>query len=188
MPLEGDRIRLREERPSDMAFLASLRNNLETQGWSKILPPDYTEAMYRKRFEERTFSFDPDEGRFIIEEKESGQIVGNIGYSGLRRRHSATIGLAIAKPYWGTGMAFEAQETLLKFLFTELGLRVVRLWTHSGNPRAVGLAEKSGFRISVRMRESIFQRGKRYDNLMMDLLREEYFSRHPEVADDLPSI
>ena len=45
MPLEGKLVILREERPEDMKFLVVLRNDLETQAWSKFLPPDYTEAM-----------------------------------------------------------------------------------------------------------------------------------------------
>ena len=75
---------------------------------------------------------------------------------------------------------------LLAFLYQELGLRVVRLYTHSGNPRAVKLAGKSGFQVSVRQREAIFKNGELYDNLVMDMLREEYIARHPELADKLP--
>src|SRR3990170_6964868 len=35
MPLEGKLVILREERPEDVKFLAFLRNDLETQAWSK---------------------------------------------------------------------------------------------------------------------------------------------------------
>jgi len=77
---------------------------------------------------------------------------------------------------------------MLKFLFLELGLRVVRLYTHAGNPRAVKLAEKAGFQVSARQRQAIFKNGELYDNLIMDLLREEYFARHPQLVDNLPSL
>jgi RimJ/RimL family protein N-acetyltransferase len=73
-------------------------------------------------------------------------------------------------------------------LFIELGLRVVRLYTHSGNPRAVRRAEKAGFRVSVRQRQAIFKNGELYDELMMDLLREEYFTGHPDLIDNLPEL
>lgn len=188
MPIEGQRVVLREERPEDMKALVEMRNDLETQAWSKTLPPDYTERMYLKRFEERAFSFDRDDGRFIIEDKQSGDFAGMISYSELEPRFSAVIGFVVPKPFWGTGIAFDAQEVLLKFLFEELGLRVIRLWTHSGNPRAVGLAQKSGFKVSVRVRQAIFKDGKLYDNLVMDLLREEYFELHPELKDHLPPL
>ncbi len=188
MPLEGELAILREEQRQDQAFLAALRNDLQTQAWSKALPPDYTEAMYVKRFEDREFSYERNEARFIIVDKETDEPAGHIGYTNLDPRFSVGIGIVIAQRFWGTGIAFDAQETLLAFLFQELGVRVVRLWTHSGNPRAVRLAQRSGFRISARMREAIFKNGQRYDNLILDLLREEYFALHPDLTDDLPAL
>ena len=188
MPLEGERVLLREERPSDLATLLALRNDLETQGWNKALPPAYTLEMYRRRHEAAEFSYDPREARFTIEEKATAEVVGTVGYTGLEPRLSASIGIMLARHFWGKGYALEAQELLLRFLFTELGLRVVRLWTHSGNPRAVGLAEKSGFRVAVRLREAVYKGGLLVDTLMMDLTREEYFQRHPESEDGLPQL
>jgi RimJ/RimL family protein N-acetyltransferase len=188
MPLEGELVLLREEQRGDLEFLKDLRNDMETQAWSKSLPPDFTEPMYVRRFESREFSFDPTEGRFTIVHKETGERVGHIGYSNLEPRFSVNLGIAIAKQFWGTGAALDAQEVLLQFLFVELGLRVVRLWTHSGNPRAIRLAQKSGFVVSCRMREAIVKDGGLHDNLLVDLLREEYFALHPELPDTLPSL
>lgn len=187
MALEGERVILREERPEDMKLLVALRNDLETQAWGKSLPPDYTEAMYLKRFEGREFSFDREDGRFIIVSKETGEFAGTISYSDLRPRWTATIGIMVARKFWGSGFAYEAQEILLRFLIEELGLRVIRLYTHSGNPRAVRLAERSGFRISVRQRQAVFKGGELHDTLLMDLLREEYYRLHPSLSDRLPS-
>jgi len=186
--LEGERTVLREEREEDIQPLAALRNDLETQAWSKTLPPDYTEAMYMQRYRDREFSYDRFDGRFIIVSKETGDFAGTISYTGLQPRWSATIGIMLEKKFWGSGFAYDAQEVLLKFMFQELGLRVIRLYTHNGNDRAVRLAEKSGFRVSSRQRQSIFKNGELYDNLMMDLLREEYFALHPDLVDNLPPL
>lgn len=188
MPLEGKMTILREERKEDMPFLLDLRNNLPTQGFTKSLPTDYTLPMYTKRFESREFSFDRGDGRFVILHKDSGEPAGTIGYVDHEPRHAATIGIAVAREFWGKGLAFDAQEVLLKFLFNELGLRVVRLWTNSGNPAAVKLAERSGFKVAVRGREAVFRLGAVYDNLMMDLLREEYYQAHPDLKDNLPGL
>ena len=188
MPLEGELVILREEQPEDMPLLTALRNDLETQAWSKTLPPDYTETMYMKRFRDREYSYDPQEGRFIIIERASSEFAGSISYTGLKPRWSATIGLMVEKKFWGTGLAMDAQETLLQFLFVELGLRVVSLFTHGGNPRAVRLAEKAGFKVTARQRQAIFKNGEIFDNIVMDLLREEYFSHHPRLEDHLPPL
>ncbi len=186
MAIEGNLIRLREERQSDLDLQVRLRNDLDTQAWSKTLPPDYTEFMFRQRYEDRKFSYDRDDGRFIIEFKENGEAIGYMSFSNLTYRMDATIGVMLDKKYWGSGVAFEAQELLIRFLFQEMGVRVVRLWTQSGNPRAVGLAEKSGFQVSLRRREAIFKNGQLFDNIGMDILREEYYDLHPELSDNLP--
>jgi len=188
MPLEGRLVILREEQREDLDFLRELRNDLDTQAWSKTLPPDYTDVMLARRFEAREFSYDPLLGRFIIVEKRTGERVGNISYTELERRFSATLGVMVSKKFWGSGLALDAQEVLLRFLFVELGVRVVRLWTHSGNPRAIELGKKSGFQVSGRLRESVYKGGRLLDTIAADLLREEYFARHPELEDGLPPL
>lgn len=187
MSMEGELVILREERLEDMPSFAALQNDLDTQGWGKTLPPDYTENMYIKRFEGREFSYDPKDARFVVVSKENGEFAGMISYAGLRPRWSVMIGIIMAKKFWGTGFAYDAQEVLLNFLFQELGLQVVRIYTNSGRPHAVNLAKKSGFVITGRQRQSVLRRGGVYDGLMMDLLREEYFAQHPQLVDNLPS-
>jgi len=101
-----------------------------------------------------------------------------IGYTDYREhppRLGATVGMAIGVEFWGKGYALDAAEILLGFLFEERGLHVVRIWTQSGNLRAVSLAEKMGFKTSACLRESAIINGKLYDTLLMDLLREEYY-------------
>jgi RimJ/RimL family protein N-acetyltransferase len=186
MALEGKLVILREERHEDQPLFVDLRNDLETQGWNVALPPTYTVGMYVKRLEAMEFSYDRDSARLSVVEKASGDLAGYITYSDVTPRIGATIGIAIAKPFWGTGVAYDAQEVLLRFLFLELGLRVVHLWSHSGNPRALGLAEKAGFRITGRVREGMYKNGKLLDTVVMSVLREEYFAIHPEYEDLLP--
>lgn len=188
MKLEGDLIRLREERMEDMDVMRRLRNDLDTQAWTKTLPPDYTMEMIEGRHKQRAFSFDRDEGRFAIVWKETGECIGHMGYSNLDQRWAVTIGIAVLREFWGTGAAAEAQAITLRFAFEELGVRVVRLWTNSGNPGAVGLAKKAGFKDAFRGREAVFRRGEFYDNLSMDILRHEYYALHPELEDGMPPL
>ncbi len=182
MPLEGEKVVLRERRESDIPLLRELRNDLVTQGWSRALPPDYTDSMIKKRMDAREFSFNPKEGYFIIELKETGKEVGAIGYTDLEPRFSATIGIQLKKEFFGKSYAFDAQECLLKFLFCELGVQIVRLWTQSGNPGAIGLAKKSGFKMAFQVREAVILRGKLFNNVHMDLLAEEYFEIHSDLS------
>jgi RimJ/RimL family protein N-acetyltransferase len=184
--IEGTRVRLREERADDIDFVTALRNDLDTQAWPKSLPPHYTREMMAKRYEAREFSFEPDDGRFIIEEKETGDRVGFVGYMGLVPRFSANLGVMVAKHYWGSGHAREANDLLLQFMFEELGLRVVRLWTHTLNPRAVTLAETLGFRVAIRFRSSVYRDGQLGGSVVMDLTRQEFYELREDLTDRLP--
>lgn len=183
MPLQGDNVILRELRDEDLPLLVEMRNDLETQGWSRTLPPDYTSEMIRKRYGDRSFEYRRDSGYFVVESRASGEAIGVANYIDAIDRHEAQIGIMIAREHWGSGASFEASDLLLRFLFEELGLVVVRLWTQSGNPRAVKLAEKLGFRMGVRFQRGIWKGGDYRDNLAMDLLREEWYERHPDLED-----
>ena len=188
MPLSGKQIFLREIKQEDFPFFIKMRNDLETQAWNSILPPDYTLEMVKQRYNSREFSFDRTSATFVIEEIASGNFVGSIAYSNLTKRFGCEIGIRILKDYWGSGYPIEAQEIILHFLFHELGLRVVRLWTHSLNIRAIKLAQKIGFKIATRQREGLYRNGQLVDNIGMDLLREEYYANHPELKDNLPTL
>jgi RimJ/RimL family protein N-acetyltransferase len=188
VPLEGELVVLREEHRDDQKVFAALRNDLDTQAWAKALPPDYTEEMHVKRFEGLEFTFQRTSARFVMEDKASGRVAGFVSYNGEQHRLSASIGIVVAREFWGTGVALDAQETLLRFLFGELGLREVHLWTHSGLPKAIGLAGRSGFVECIRLRESVFKNGRLLDAVVMSLLREDYYARHSELTDRLPRI
>ncbi len=185
MPLVGERVRLREVRPEDFPLLVSIRNDVDTQGWSRTLPPDYTLEMIEKRYGGRDFEYRRDSAMFMIETIDDDLTIGSISYTELVDRMEATIGIAVLSEHWGLGASGEACQLLLRFLFVELGLRVVRLWTQSGNVRAVRSAEKLGFTVAVRHREAIFKGGGYFDNLVMDLLREEWYALHPDLEDHL---
>lgn len=185
MPLEGDIVRLREVREADLPVFVELRNDLETQAWSRTLPPDYTVEMVRRRYWDRDFSYRREDAIFIVEIKETAEVAGMISYSDLVDRMEATWGLAIHRRFWGTGVALDAGDTLLRFLFEELGLRVVRLYTQTENARAVAAFEKLGFQEATRTPNAIFKAGRYADNLTMDLLREEWYALHPDLEDQL---
>ena len=185
MPLEGERVLLREPREDDLEMFVQLRNDLATQAWSRTLPPDYTIEMIRRRYWDRDFSYRRDHGIFVIELKEDGSRVGTVSYSEVVDRMEATWGVAIDERYGGSGVAHDAGDTLLRFLFEELGLRVVRLYTQTENVRAVGAFRKLGFREAVRTPNAVFKAGRHADNLSMDLLREEWYALHPALTDGL---
>jgi len=171
--LVGKLVKLRAVQDEDYEYISSLKNDLRTQGWSQRLPPCVTPKKVKEGFEKILKRSNA--GIFAIETKEDGRMIGYMNYEEDTPRLGATLGIVIGFEYWGKGYAYEAQELLLRFLYEERGLQVVRLWTQSGNMRAVNAAKKVGFKISARMRESNIIKGEVFDTLFMDMLREEYY-------------
>jgi RimJ/RimL family protein N-acetyltransferase len=177
--LSGSLVNLRPLRDEDFEFLAGLRNDMRTQGWNQRLPPCYTPKMVKERVEK---DYDkPNRGVWGIETKD-GKLVGYINYEETPPRLGATIGVITCVESWGKGHAREAMELILRFLFEERGLQVASLWTLSDRVRMIGLAQKLGFKASARLRESAIVGGKVYDTLVMDMIREEYLSKHSKMA------
>lgn len=181
--LSGQLVNLRPIKESDLEYLVVLRNDMRTQGWNQRLPPCYTPKKVMERIKKNVGL---NKGIWAIETK-NGKIVGQISYDEERVRLSAAIGILTGTEAWGKGYAKEAMELILRFLFEERGLRVAILYTLADRVRMIGLAEKLGFRISVRMRESAIIGGKAYDMLIMDLLREEYYSSR-NMPDGMPAL
>jgi RimJ/RimL family protein N-acetyltransferase len=170
--LQGKKVRLRPLKEEDYEYLASLKNNMYTQAWNQRLPPNYTAEKIRKRFQEAN---DKPNCAILAIETLDGTLVGHLNYNEGMPRFDASLGIVIGKEHWGKGLAEEAQELLLEFLFVERGLQVVRLWTQTGFPWAIKAAEKLGFKVMIRFRENTIIDGKIVDTIYMDLLREEYF-------------
>jgi len=182
--LTGKLVKLRPVRDSDFEYFASLKNDMRTQAWNQRLPPCFSPATMKERYERNLKR--PNTGVFAIETLD-GQLIGSMEYREGPPRLSATIGTIVGMEHWGRGHGAEAIELVLRFLFQERGLQVVGLWTQTGNPRAVRAAEKLGFRIGARLRENSVIDGKVVDTLYMDLLREEWYASRG-IQDTLPAL
>ncbi len=126
----------------------------------------WLEQMLDPKTEGRTFT--------IITKK--GQPIGNIGFNHLtyQNRHG-TMGIVIGeKDLWDEGYGTDAINTLLRFGFEELGLRMIELNLEEGNARALACYKKCGFVLDGRARQHTFHDGKYVDDLHMSVLAEEW--------------
>jgi len=87
----------------------------------------------------------------------------------------AFVGLGIGETeYWSKGYGTDVMNVLLLFAFTEINLKRVTLTVSEYNPRAIRSYEKAGFRHEERKRQLLNREGKRWDELSMGILREEW--------------
>lgn len=121
---------------------------------------DYMEPLYEKKEDEIAYTRDYiryqygfyDFGMWIIEEKETGRIIGRAGFDMRQGYEEPEMGYLIRKEYQRRGYATEVCRALLDYGREEMGFTTVRAFTSPGNQASVKLLEELGF---VFMEETI---------------------------------
>ncbi len=115
---------------------------------------------------------------WAIVEKETGTIVGSIGFEEDKYRpdiNSREMGYSLAKSRWGKGYMTEAAKRLIRYGFEELRLDVLMIRTSDTNRRSQRVIEKCGFTYEGTLRRAY----RTYDRYMREvrcysMLKEEY--------------
>jgi RimJ/RimL family protein N-acetyltransferase len=82
--------------------------------------------------------------------------------------------------YWGRGYGTETIRLMLRYAFETLELHRVDLRVAEYNVRAIRCYEKCGFRREGVLRDSFFVDGRRHNDVLMAILREEWETMLPE--------
>ncbi len=85
-------------------------------------------------------------GMWALEERETSAFVGRVGFIDPPGWPGFELGWALARPFWGRGLAFEAALKALDRAFGELGRDHVISLIHPDNTRSLKLAERLGER------------------------------------------
>lgn len=110
-----------------------------------------------------------------IELKENNKLIGTIDFvSWQTAHHTAEIGYAISKDYWGKGITTEACEALIQFGFTYMDLVRIQARCMKENIASQRVMEKNGMIFEGIIRKSIFSKGVHHDIKMYSILKEEY--------------
>lgn len=78
----------------------------------------------------------------------------------------------------GKGYGTDALRVMLRYAFQELNLHRVFLDVIAYNEAAIRAYERVGFVLEGRMREGVYRDGKRYDRLIMGILRPDWERSH----------
>ena len=110
--------------------------------------------------------------RTLAEDKLIGELgLDVVNWSG----RDAFVGLGIGETeYWSKGYGTDVMNVLLRFAFIEINLRRVTLTVFGYNPRAIRSYEKAGFRHEGHLRDFLNREGRRWDEIYMGILREEW--------------
>lgn len=125
---------------------------------------------------------------FSIRTLAEDKLIGELGLDVVNwPGRDAFVGLGIGETeYWSKGYGTDVMNVLLRFAFTEINLRRVTLTVFEYNPRAIRSYEKAGFRHEGHLRNYLNREGRRWNELYMGILREEWMERnnHAPSAED----
>jgi RimJ/RimL family protein N-acetyltransferase len=113
---------------------------------------------------------------FAIRTLKEDQLIGFVGLNSIQWHHGdAWVGIGIGeREYWGKGYGTDAMRLILRYAFTELNLYRVSLGVFEYNPRALRSYQKAGFVVEGRVRQALLRDGRRWDWIVMGILREEW--------------
>ncbi|RFU70055.1 N-acetyltransferase [Peribacillus saganii] len=168
----GERIRLSAAREEDISIMMKWGEDAE------YLRNVDTEIAFPKNKEELALEgkASPNEVYFRLRTIEDDQLIGFIAIHSIEwNNRTGLLAIGIGDPSnHNKGYGTEALKLILRYAFHELNLDRVGLEVIEYNKGGVRAYEKAGFQQEGRKRSVVYRDGKRYDMIVMGVLRHEW--------------
>jgi RimJ/RimL family protein N-acetyltransferase len=123
---------------------------------------------------EASVKYRSDRVEFAILERSTGHLIGSCGLFDIQTNNKATLGIAIADPkFWNKGFGTDATRLLVEYGMFFRNLHHIKLEYVDFNARGRRAYEKAGFREAGRLRGCVLVGGERYDEVIMDITRDD---------------
>lgn len=111
-----------------------------------------------------------------IVQQETNKVIGDIGLHFIDSdpHQQVEIGYTLSPDFHGQGIATEAVQEIISFLFNNLQKHRIFASVDPLNSPSFRLLEKLGFRKEAHFKKSLFFKGEWVDDLMYGLLTEEW--------------
>lgn len=178
--LEGEKVRLRDWRPSDLRPLRDLLD--PTRPWHETNGPYFgtptaaaADSTARELTTPKTEPVDPRTSLAVCDLKD-GRLIGRVSwYWESRQTDWRRMGLAIYdERYWGGGYGTEALRLWTTYLFARTDTLRLDFATFSGNPGMIAVGRRLGFVEEGRFRRARRWAGGVHDAVVYGVLREEW--------------
>ena len=177
----GDQVKLTAEEPENMSkAFARWSRDSEYHRMLNFSPGVlWSDKKWKEWLEKDLEKDSQDEFFFAIHTTADDRLIGFIGLmSPDWNQRDAWIVIGIGdRNDWGKGYGTDAMRLLLKYAFTELNLFRVTLGLFDYNRRAYRSYEKVGFVLEGRQRNIVNREGRRWDVLVMGILKSEWEQR-----------
>ncbi len=178
--LTGKFVRLSAFDPEEMgkAFARWNMNSEYVRLLNSSALPMRSAKSNAKRLEENIVESSLASYDFSIRTLADDKLIGELGLEVVDWvGRDAFVGLGIGETeYWNKGYGTDIMNVLLRYAFTEINLRRVSLTVFEYNPRAIRSYEKAGFRREGQLRNLLNRAGRRWNEIYMGILREEWMA------------
>jgi len=116
-----------------------------------------------------------------------GALIGTMGLHQINLLHgTATTGSVIFdEVYRNQGYGTDAKMILLDYAFNMLGLEVVESRAIGFNERSSAYSQKCGYKVEARLCSRFYRFGKRHDEIILSVVREQWLPLWEEYKKDL---
>ena len=179
LPLESARLNLRRFRESDLEPFHTYRSDPDVgkyQGWS-ALTLDEARQFIETQDEHMPGALGVG-AQIAIELKASGEMVGDVFLNTpADEPDHAQFGYTLGREHQGKGVATEAVETLLDYVFGPLDKHRATALTFADNARSVALLERIGMRREAHHLQSSRLDGAWVDDYVYAMLQSDWLLR-----------
>jgi RimJ/RimL family protein N-acetyltransferase len=182
--LRGKLAYLRGIERDDLELVHQMVNDEEMMGWSRFRP-DHTQSMasLEQDYERELKGESPTKRTFVIVQKAGGRALGWCSIRWYRPwQTTADIGMVLRKESRGKGIGTEVTGLLTALAFDQYNMHKVELFTRTDNFAMIRAAQKNGFKVEGKIRESLYFDGKFHDGCAMGVLRDEFEKVRPKIG------
>ena len=113
-----------------------------------------------------------------IEWKETGRIIGTIGFMWIQRDNAAAeVGYSLSRAYWNRGIMTEALSALLRYGFRSMNLNRIEAQHETENPASGAVMRKCGMQREGLLRQRLLNKGRFVDVELYAILRKDFAIR-----------
>jgi RimJ/RimL family protein N-acetyltransferase len=176
--MSGHTVGLALMRPEDVPALARWNQDLDFT--ARIGTPGEAHTLeMRQEFYQKHSRPRQDNVEFAVILLTNGRLVGFGGLSDISRALTATLFVGIGESdLCGKGLGTEATRLICEYGFFFRNLHSIKVEVNGYNRRAIRVYERLGFKPAGRLRGVIMLNGRRYDQIIMDLVRAEFELHH----------
>ena len=175
---EGERVRLTPHDPEKDAEIESRWTH--DPEYMRLLSADpvrpLSPGQIKKKYEEAEKEKSQNRFSFAVRTRADDRLIGLVRLDRIEWNNGAgwlALGIGAAEDR-GQGYGTEALRLILRYAFDELNLHRLSASTFEYNTGALRFLERAGFAVEVRRRQAIQREGRRWDDLFLGILREDW--------------